>query len=93
MVKLVITFSNLLADEIAKEVVLTSPNKDHLNISDFLSLISEQEWAEKIIENDHLKTSIVLIIDDEIIQFSNPPDIKITATSKISCHVMFAGGL
>ena len=93
MVEVVINFSNLLAEEIAKQVILSSPKKDHLSIADFLSLIAEQEWAEKIIENDHLKTSIVLIIDNEIIQFSNPPDIIINEKSKISCHIMFAGGL
>lgn len=93
MVEVVINFSNLLAEEIAKEVVLSSPTKDHLSITDFLTLLAEQDWAEKIIENDHLRNSIVLIIDDEIIQFSNPPDIKITEKSKISCHIMFAGGL
>jgi hypothetical protein len=93
MVEVVINFSNLLAEEIGKEVVLSSPNRDHLNITDFLSLIAEQEWSEKIIEKGHLKTSIVLIIDNEIIQFSNPPDINITEKSKISCHIMFAGGL
>jgi len=93
MVDIQISFSNLLAIEIAEKVILTIPNKDTLDISDFLSIIKEQEWGEKIIEDDHLKSSVVLIIDDEIIQFANPPDIKITENSKISCHLMFAGGL
>ena len=93
MVEVRIKFSNLLAEEIAKEVILTSSNENSLTILDLLSLIKQQEWAQRIIENDHLKTSVVLIIDDEIVQFANPPDLTITEDSKISCHLMFAGGL
>jgi hypothetical protein len=93
MVDITIKFSNLLAEEIGKEMILTFPNRDYLTINDFLDLIKQQIWADKIIEEDHLKTSIVLIIDEEIIQFSNPSELRITEESEISCHLMFAGGL
>ncbi|MFV2014907.1 MAG: hypothetical protein ACC656_05745, partial [Candidatus Heimdallarchaeota archaeon] len=75
MVDIQISFSNLLAIEIAEKVILNIPDKDSLDISEFLSIIKEQEWGETIIENNHLKSSVVLIIDEEIIQFANPPDI------------------
>lgn len=93
MAKIKIKFSNLLADEISKEVYLDLKNKESLSPQELLSMIKEQTWGDKIVENDHIKTSIVLIIDDKVIQFANPPDIEITSNSKISCHVMFAGGL
>lgn len=88
-----INFSNLLAEEIGKEVIIDLPKVSSLSLQGFLNTIKDQSWASQVIFENHLKTSIVLIIDDEIIQFSNSSEMDITEDSEISFHIMFAGGL
>ncbi len=88
-----IKFSNLLAEEIAKEVIIDLPQTSMLTLQGFLDTIKDQSWASQVIFENHLKPSIVLIIDKEIIQFSNSSEMKITKDSEISFHIMFAGGL
>lgn len=87
-----INFSNLLAEEISKELILNLPQITSLTIKEFLEIIKDQDWAEIVIIEDHLKPSIMLIIDQEIVQFSNSSEVEITSDSEISFHIMFAGG-
>ncbi|OLS26760.1 MAG: hypothetical protein HeimC2_14170 [Candidatus Heimdallarchaeota archaeon LC_2] len=90
--ELKINFSNLLADEIAKKLIIEVPQVTSVTLRDFLNVLKEQDWVDILIIDNHLKPSIVLIIDDQIIQFSNSSEMEITSVSEISFHIMFAGG-
>ena len=91
--KLSINFSNIHAEEIAKTIELEISDKSSLTLDEFRELLNKQQWKDKILDNDHLKTSVVLIVDDEVIQFSNSKDVEINENSQVSFHIMFAGGL
>ena len=89
--KLRIKFSTILADKISKYVEI-EVDKAELTLGQFIDLIEQQSWSGEVIENRHIKSPIVLIIDNQLIQFSDNSEIIISANSDINFQVMFAGG-
>ena len=92
--RLTIKFSNLLADKLGKLVVIdTNDDRKQLNLQEFIDLIDQQPWAEEVLENRLVKTPIMLVIDETLIQLSNSADdFKIQETSEITFQITFAGG-
>ncbi|MHA2091634.1 MAG: hypothetical protein ACW98K_12300 [Candidatus Kariarchaeaceae archaeon] len=92
--RLTIKFSNLLADKLGRFVVIdTNDDTKQLDLQEFIDLIEQQSWADEVLENRLVKTPIMLVIDDTLIQLSNSvDDFKIQETSQITFQVTFAGG-
>jgi hypothetical protein len=92
--RLTIKFSNLLADKLGKEVIIdTNDDRQQLDLHEFIDLIEQQPWSEEVLENRLIKTPIMLVIDETLIQLSNSADdFVIQETSEITFQVTFAGG-
>lgn len=96
LVELSIKFSNLLRDKIGKEITIKiDTNSDCISLIEFISEINKLSWASEVLENDHIKDPIILIIDNKLIQLSNQKlikEFKIYGSSEIHFQIMFAGG-
>ncbi|MDH5404558.1 MAG: hypothetical protein OEY49_18805 [Candidatus Heimdallarchaeota archaeon] len=89
--RVIIKFSNILAEKIGKEIVIYF-DRDVITLTEFIEVIRIQSWSNMIIENNHLLSPVILIIDNNLIQLSEMPSISITQNSDIQFHLMFAGG-
>lgn len=63
-----------------------------MTLLQFIEHISKFEWSNDLIENNHIKSPTILIIDDQLIKTDNYANLIIDEDSVITFHVMFAGG-
>lgn len=63
---------------------------DTIDLKEFLIVIEKEEWGSELIEDGHVKTPLMLIVDDNLIQ--NEVELKINEQSIVTFYVMFAGG-
>ena len=93
--KIVIKFTNLLAEKLGKEHVLDFPTRDQLSIVEFIERLSHESWSDEVIDDGYIKSPVILIVDNQLIQLSNPEsrEVVITSASDITFQIMFAGGI
>ena len=90
-----IKFTNLLAEKLGKELVLDFPDRDQLTVVEFVDRLSHEPWSSEVIDDGHIRSPVILIIDNQLIQLSNPESrsVIITSASEITFQIMFAGGI
>ena len=61
-----------------------------VKLEELLFQIENEDWGAELIENGHIRSPIMLIIDDKLVQ--NDIEMEINENSNITFYVMFAGG-
>lgn len=86
-----IQFKSFLKEKFGENKTLKIDTEaENIDIKEFLRLIEKEEWGSELIEDGHVRNPVMMIIDDNLVQYEI--EMKINEKSNVSFYVMFAGG-